>query len=77
RLLKRDDSGQLTFSEFSDDNVPRYAILSHTWGDEKVTYEDIKNSTGNNKPGYEKIQFCKAQPKPDGLQYLWIDSVCV
>jgi len=61
RLLRRSISGEfgLTNDLVGDDTIPPYAILSHTWepDTEKVTFEDITNGTGKNKPGYEKIRF--------------------
>ena len=27
--------------EFSAANIPKYAILSHTWGDDEVTFQDL------------------------------------
>lgn len=43
-----------------DDAIPRYAILSHTWGDEtdKVTFKDMVGASGQSKAGYRKIVFC-------------------
>ncbi|KAJ4301912.1 hypothetical protein N0V90_004008 [Kalmusia sp. IMI 367209] len=38
RLL---DSKTLEFKEFNESCLPRYAILSHTWGDDEVSYEDM------------------------------------
>ena len=57
-----------------DDDIPQYAILSHTWGadTDEVTFGDMTNGTGKNKPGYEKIRFCGEQARQDGLQYFWI-----
>ncbi|KAF2197377.1 HET-domain-containing protein [Delitschia confertaspora ATCC 74209] len=66
--------------EFVDDStIPPYAILSHTWGadTEEVTFEDLMNSTGKDKPGYEKILFCGEQARRDKLQYFWIDTCCI
>ncbi|KAH8693449.1 hypothetical protein GQ44DRAFT_635100, partial [Phaeosphaeriaceae sp. PMI808] len=56
----------------------RYAILSHTWGadTEEVTFDDLTNGTAKDKPGYEKIQFCKEQATQDGLEWFWIDTCC-
>lgn len=50
-----------------------------TWGadTEEVTFEDLENSTGENKPGYEKIRFCGEQAGRDNLQYFWIDTCCI
>jgi hypothetical protein len=58
RLL-RIDVGEDRFSlvEFTSEDIPPYAILSHTWGPdhEEVTYQDDIHNTGINKAGYEKI----------------------
>ncbi|KAL1604016.1 hypothetical protein SLS60_005608 [Paraconiothyrium brasiliense] len=35
-------SETLEFATFYDDATPPYAILSHTWGDEEVTFEDMR-----------------------------------
>src|ERR1700753_633391 len=81
RLLLRSETGKFSFTkEFVDgDPIPAYAILSHTWGPdtEEVTFEDIRNGTGEKKLGYEKIQFCGEQARQDGLQYFWVDTCCI
>ncbi|KAF2455365.1 WD40-repeat-containing domain protein [Lineolata rhizophorae] len=80
RLLQRSDAGEFEFAEnlTSDDTIPPYAILSHTWKrDTEVIFEDMKNHTGKNKPGYEKIRFCGEQARRDGLEYFWIDTCCI
>jgi hypothetical protein len=81
RLLTRSETGEFTFTkELTGDNqIPPYAILSHTWGpdNEEVTFEDITNSTGEGKLGYEKIRFCGEQARQDGLLYFWIDTYCI
>ena len=43
RLLTADDRGELSLTENYINNIPSYAILSHTWGpdNEEVTFEDI------------------------------------
>ncbi|KAI3318427.1 HET-domain-containing protein [Xylariaceae sp. AK1471] len=79
RLLKVRDDGALEFTEDLDSDIPPYAILSHTWGDDcqEVTFKDIKEGTGRYKQGYRKIRFCSAQAALDGLRYFWIDTCCI
>jgi hypothetical protein len=52
RLLRWSGAGQVSFTKdfVGDDMIPRYAILSHTWGKdvEEVTFEDLKS--GNPRP---------------------------
>ncbi|KAF1934969.1 HET-domain-containing protein, partial [Clathrospora elynae] len=79
RLLQYSKSGELTIYSFNDGLIPRYAILSHTWGadGDEVTFADLETGHGNTKPGYNKIRFCGDQARRDGLQYFWIDTCCI
>ncbi|KAH8645897.1 beta transducin-like protein HET-D2Y [Tricladium varicosporioides] len=81
RLLQEIGTGAFSFREFPNDEIPPYAILSHTWltiqEGEEPTYDDLINGTGAGKLGYEKIQFCGEQARRDGLQYFWVDTCCI
>lgn len=79
RLLRRSNIGNFSLTQFGDEAIPPYAILSHTWGADtgEVTFEDLASGTGKNKSGYEKIQFCGEQAARDGLEWFWIDTCCV
>ena len=79
RLLKLKDDGEFSLIEFIGDNIPRYAILSHTWraDGEEVTFKDLMKGTGKSKAGYQKIRFCGEQAATDGLQYFWVDTCCI
>lgn len=62
----------------SDECVPPYAILSHTWQErQEVTLDDLVNGTGTEKAGYNKILFCARQAQRDGLDYCWVDTCCI
>ncbi|KZZ90271.1 Ankyrin repeat-containing domain protein [Moelleriella libera RCEF 2490] len=78
RLLARSASGgfQLT-DDLRDEQVPRYAILSHTWGSEEVSFQDLTNHTGENKRGYDKIRFCADQAAIDKISYFWVHTCCI
>jgi hypothetical protein len=80
RLLEPSSSNEFILTKnFVDDNeVPPYAILSHTWVEgEEVTFEDLTNNTGKDQLGYEKIRFCGEQARHDGLRYFWVDTCCI
>ena len=81
RLLQRSNTSEFSLNKdlVGDDIIPPYAILSHTWGADttEVTFEDLTNSTGKDKPGYEKIRFCGEQAGQDDLEYFWVDTCCI
>src|SRR5256714_4011235 len=59
--------------------VPRYAILSHTWGDDEVLFQDMQGdrSVAKSKSGYKKIKNSCARAARDGFDYIWIDTCCI
>ena len=79
RLLRVEDDGEFSLVEFVGKNIPRYAVLSHTWGadHEEVAFKDIVDGTGKIKAGYSKIRFCGKQAADDGLQFFWVDTCCI
>ena len=80
RLLSRDTSGELSLTEDLFEDIPPYAILSHTWSKntaEEVIFKDIKKGTWKDKAGYRKLEFCVEQAGRDGLQYFWVDTCCI
>jgi len=79
RLLTFQRNGRLALTIDLLDNVPPYAILSHTWGkdEEEVTFQEISLGQGTDKPGYRKIEFCGNQAVGDGYMHFWVDSCCI
>ena len=57
-----------------DENVPPYAILSHTWGEDEVAYQDMTNLGGAQKAGYSKIKYCCDQAVQDNIEWTWVDT---
>ena len=58
-------------------DVPHYAILSHTWGEEEVTFDDIEKPHAPAMKGYQKILKSCAQAMRDGFDWIWIDTCCI
>ncbi len=79
RLVHVDENGQFSLTEDLTDNVPPYAILSHTWGadHEEVTFTDLTSGPRKTKAGYKKLRFCAQQASHDGLDYFWVDTCCI
>ncbi|KAI1131015.1 HET domain protein [Nemania abortiva] len=66
------------FMFVSPDTV-EYAILSHTWEDEEVTFQDFTSSSLHKhmKKGYGKIEMTCELARKDGIQYVWVDTCCI
>jgi len=77
RLLRFNNDRNLSLTEFFESDIPKYAILSHRWGAEEVTFADLMHGTGKIKVGYNKIQFCGEQARRDKLDYFWVDTCCI
>ena len=75
-------------SEFFNELRPPYAILSHTWGSEEVTFQVLlqhheealrpqSSSKISSRAGWKKIEaFCE-QALRDDFEWVWIDTCCI
>ncbi|KAI8945693.1 heterokaryon incompatibility protein-domain-containing protein [Xylaria longipes] len=70
-------------------NVPRYAILSHTWDEFEITLQRLQKINGNipatatemdelqNSEAFSKITECCNRAIEDDLQWVWVDTCCI
>ncbi|RBR26468.1 uncharacterized protein FIESC28_00762 [Fusarium coffeatum] len=66
------------FEEFYGRKVPKYAILSHTWGQDEVTFQDwIDSASVLQKSGFTKVIEACEQARNDDYSYIWIDTNCI
>lgn len=81
RLLhtKQLDSGNFAIEEFTDYNTPPYAILSHTWDKDQVSFQDMEGdgARARTKKGFEKIKDCCIFARDGGFDYAWVDTCCI
>lgn len=58
-------------------DLPFYAILSHTWGAEEVTFEDAERGDLRKKHGFKKFEgFCRTALS-NGFSWAWMDTCCI
>ncbi|KAI4184827.1 MAG: hypothetical protein L6R41_004493 [Letrouitia leprolyta] len=74
RLL---NTASVTLHEFHGHRMPPYVILSHTWEQEEVSFEDIQSQDCTHLAGYEKIIRCCELAASQGWEYVWIDTCCI
>ncbi|KAI9929363.1 hypothetical protein MW887_000831 [Aspergillus wentii] len=55
RLIKANgvEADRFEVREFYDANIPPYAILSHTWGDDEVTLRDLEETNAKRREEYD------------------------
>lgn len=72
----------LTLEEFmgSGSHVPQYAILSHTWEEDEVTFQDFggpDREAASRKKGFFKIAKTCELARAGGFNYAWVDTCCI
>ncbi|KAK1752813.1 heterokaryon incompatibility protein-domain-containing protein, partial [Echria macrotheca] len=63
--------------EVFDNDPPPYAILSHRWEDEEVSFQDIEDGRAKEKRGYHKIQMACGIAATAGIEHIWVDTCCI
>ncbi|KAK1479882.1 hypothetical protein CCUS01_00436 [Colletotrichum cuscutae] len=69
----------LQLEEFIEPDFP-YAILSHAWGGEEVSFQELKTQRDDDvwkKAGYLKISNTCRVAKSLDLSYVWVDTCCI
>jgi hypothetical protein len=71
RLLQVGENGEFNLTDDLIGNIPPYAILSHTWGEDhdEVTFKDFTTDPRKIKAGYKKLRFCAEQATCDSLKH--------
>lgn len=85
RLIQWTEDGIFKITKYlTGKNVPKYAILSHTWlpdNDQEISFDDLIQQDGKYaeyKPeSYAKIKLCCQQAAKDGLDHVWVDTCCI
>jgi hypothetical protein len=59
----------------------RYAILSHTWGDGEILFDDVQRGKsyllGCGKLGLSKMLSAARMARQNRYRYIWIDTCCI
>ncbi|KAL9635912.1 MAG: hypothetical protein Q9204_002437 [Flavoplaca sp. TL-2023a] len=63
--------------DLSDTPFLPYAILSHTWGDGEVLFEDLPKPVSKELPGHRKIEQSCALARSQNWDTIWIDTCCI
>lgn len=67
----------LEFQEFFDGQTPVYAILSHRWTGNEVSFEEFHRHKEQISPSFSKIKNCCRFARQEGYEWVWIDTCCI
>lgn len=71
----------LRLEGFIGEEIPPYAILSHTWDDDEVSFDEFAQDPASaqvrGRKGYDKIQKTCQLAFSSGLRYAWVDTCCI
>ncbi|KAH8598530.1 heterokaryon incompatibility protein-domain-containing protein [Bisporella sp. PMI_857] len=81
RLINTETYEVKEFIESYDESfgvdLPFYVILSHTWGVDEVTFEDVERGNFKKKKGFQKLEgFCR-MARSNGFSWAWMDTCCI
>ncbi|KAF0321138.1 het domain protein [Colletotrichum asianum] len=76
--MKLIDVRTLKIEEVFDEEIPNYVILSHTWDEEEVSFQDFQDiDVAQNMKGFEKIEEICRLARARGVDYAWVDTCCI
>jgi hypothetical protein len=64
----------LELRQFDQEPFPECAILSHRWGDQEVSFQELEAGLGTEKDGYQKITTFCAKARNRGFIWCWVDT---
>lgn len=69
----------LDLEEFEYPDVPPYAILSHTWTQNEISYADLSalRIPLGKEEAYAKVQKTCERARNIGIEYCWVDTCCI
>jgi Heterokaryon incompatibility protein (HET) len=79
------DTSTFELKIFSEGQIPPYAILSHTWGDQELSLQELQelgltvfeDGDIGEHAGARKIRLTCRKALEDGYQYAWVDTCCI
>lgn len=73
------DTNSLELVEFTEDEIPygRYAVLSHRWTHDEVTFKEFRKGLKTQSIGYQKIMDACKCARSRKRPYIWVDTCCI
>lgn len=69
-------TSELRLRKFAKESIPKYAILSHTWDTQELSYQDVSSRNFDHLAGFDKVVGA-CQAVRDKYDWIWIDTCCI
>ncbi|KAG8532500.1 uncharacterized protein KY384_002377 [Bacidia gigantensis] len=74
RLL---NTHSIELQDFIGSSVPKYSILSHTWGEQEVSFADFSKCKNEGSERFKKIENACIMARLQDSDWIWIDTCCI
>ncbi|OTA81836.1 hypothetical protein M434DRAFT_204546 [Hypoxylon sp. CO27-5] len=73
------DTNNLELKNVDSPQAVKYAILSHTWEEEEVDFQEMRfhRDLAKGKKGFDKIAATCSRAQAEGIPYAWVDTCCI
>jgi len=72
------NTSTLRLESIDPSSPPPYAILSHTWGNDEVSFADMCDpSKASQREAFPKLLHACNEARARGFGYIWIDTCCI
>lgn len=71
------NTSTLELRDFSMSTIPEYAILSHTWSNDEVTFKDMASPNRVHKKGWHKIVETCQLARERSIGFAWVDTCSI
>lgn len=73
------DTTTFEILEFTDNKIPNgeYAIVSHRWTEDELTFKEYRKGLKRDSIGYEKVVKSCELARSRNRQYVWLDTCCI
>jgi hypothetical protein len=75
--MKLINARTIKIEEFNESAIPHYGILSHTWEDSEILFQEIGLPGIESNNGYAKIEKACQLAIRKRLNYVWVDTCCI
>jgi len=67
----------LELAEFFEADIPHYAILSHRWSNDEISFKEFRKGLRQESLGYQKVATFAEFACAQGQGWCWVDTICI